>query len=275
MVFDNKVEEMAKYLREGGNPNFSINYGARTPIFEAESVEMGKLLVDAGADIHYHGSRNMTPLLSQANSTRPNLIAYLLSLDPQLIKDVDDTGETALHICVRHAYEESLECAKILLAANPPVDINYINNKGLTALDLAVRSTNVATKDIIKLLLEHGAVRNDKTPSRYDYFINEYIATRNIPRGSENSTYLNEIKEGNMMVNFPTNNVKTEYHFKRYYKNSPQIREMSKNPQTRRALRNNNFKVYKAHLVDLQEGGKKNGRKNRRRKTRKSRNVKY
>jgi hypothetical protein len=46
---------------------------------------------------------------------------------------------------------------------------------------------------------------------------------------------------------------------------------MSKNPQTRRALKNNNFKVYKAHLVDLKEGGKKKTRKTYRHKTRKSR----
>ena len=179
MIFDNKVDQMKEYLREGGNPNFSIN-GESTPICDAESVEMAKVLVEAGADIHYRGYRNMTPLLWQANSSRPNLIAYLLSLDPNLVRDVESSGETALHRCVRHAYAESLECAKILLAADPPVDINYIDNKGRTALDLAVESTNVATERIIKLLVDHGAVRGDTKPSRYNAFIKEYKAKKKI-----------------------------------------------------------------------------------------------
>lgn len=180
MIFDNKVDDMRKYLREGGNPNFSINYGESTPICDAETVEMGKLLVEAGADIHTRGYRGMTPFLWQAGSSRPHMLSYLLSLDPNLIREVDATGETALHRCVRHAYAESLECAKILLAADPPVDINYIDNKGRTALDLAVESTNVATESIIKLLVDHGAVRGDTKPSKYNAFIKEYKAKKKI-----------------------------------------------------------------------------------------------
>jgi ankyrin repeat protein len=272
ILYEDNIGQMAKYLREGGNPNFSIN-GEETPLCVAESVEMAKLLVDAGADIHYRGYRNMTPLLWQAGSSRPNMLAYLLSLDPNLIRDLESSGETALHRCVRHAYVESLECAKILLAANPPVNINAISN-GYTALDLAVESRNVATESIIKLLLDHGAVRNNSKRSRYDDFIDEYItstiSSRNVPRGSENGIELDEIKEGNVMVNFPTNNAKTEYNFKRYYKNSLGVRGMAKNPQTRRPLNPGNFKLYKAHLVDSHEGGKKKGRKSRSRKTRKS-----
>jgi len=180
MIHDNKVDDMRKYLREGGNPNFSITYSKSTPICEAESVEMAKLLVEAGADIHRRGSYGMTPLLWQANSYNYELLSYLLSLDANLIRDVDDSGETALHKCVTNGYTHSLECAKILLAADPPVDINYINNKGLTALDLAVHSSNVATESIIKLLVDHAAVRSDTKPSRYNAFIKEYKARKKI-----------------------------------------------------------------------------------------------
>jgi ankyrin repeat protein len=179
ILYEDNVGQMAKYLSEGGNPNFSIN-GEETPLCMAKSVEMGKLLVDAGADIHYRGYRNMTPLLWQAGSSRPNMLAYLLSLDPNLIRDLESSGETALHRCVRHAYEESLKCAEVLLAANPPVDINAKTNKGYTALDLAVESRNVATERIIKLLADHGAVRSDTKPSRYNAFIKEYKARKKI-----------------------------------------------------------------------------------------------
>jgi ankyrin repeat protein len=170
MIYDNKVDDMRKYLREGGNPNFSITYSKSTPICDAESVEMAKLLVEAGADIHRRGTYGMTPLLWQANSFNFEVLLYLLSLDPQLIKDVDDSGETALHKCVTNGYANSLECAKVLLAADPPVDINYINNKGLAALDIAVRSRNVATESIIQLLLEHGA--NPELDLGYERFPN-------------------------------------------------------------------------------------------------------
>jgi len=169
ILFVNKVDKMAEYLRQGGNVNFIIHDGT-TSLSSATSVEMAKLLVEAGADIHIRGYRNMTPLLWQANSSNYKVLSYLLSLDPNLIRDVDSDGETALHRCVRHAYEDSLKCAEVLLAANPPVDVNYINKKGLTALDLAVESRNVATDRIIKLLLAHGA--NPELSPGYERFPN-------------------------------------------------------------------------------------------------------
>jgi ankyrin repeat protein len=156
ILFENRVGDMAEYLRQGGNVNFII-HDETTLLSNATSVEMATLLVEAGADIHHRGTEGKTPLIWQAGDSHYSILSYLLSLDPELIRDVDDTGETALHRCVRHAYENSLKCAEVLLAANPPVDINYVNNKGLTALDLAVRSSNVATERIIKLLLENGA----------------------------------------------------------------------------------------------------------------------
>jgi ankyrin repeat protein len=169
ILFENKVDKMAEYLRQGGNVDFIIHDGT-TCLSNATSVEMAKLLVEAGADIHHRGYSNMTPLLWQANSYNYEVLSYLLSLDPQLIKDVDSTGETALHRCVRNGYVESLECAKILLAADPPVDINAKDKKGITALDLAVRSRNVATERIINLLLEHGA--NPELTPGYERFPN-------------------------------------------------------------------------------------------------------
>jgi len=253
ILYRDNTAYMAKYLREGGNPNYIIN-GDTSLLYSTHSVEMTKLLVEAGADIYYSGPNKNSPFLTQAGASRHDILAYLLSLDPELIKDVDYSGETALHLCVRHAYEDSLKCAELLLAANPPVDINAKNKKGFTALDLAISSTNVATERIIKLLIDNGA-------DRY---------TRNIPRGSENSIYSDKINEVNVMVNFPTNNTRTEYNFKRYYKNSPEIRGMLTNPQTRRPLRDTNFKRYKPRLVDLKEGGKKKTRKTYRHKTRKS-----
>ena len=67
ILFENKVDKMAEYLRQGGNVNFIIHDGT-TCLSNATSVEMAQLLVEAGADIHIRGYGDMTPLLWQANS---------------------------------------------------------------------------------------------------------------------------------------------------------------------------------------------------------------
>jgi ankyrin repeat protein len=206
ILFENKVDNMAEYLRQGGNVNFIIHDGT-TCLSNATSVEMAKLLVEAGADIHHRGYSNKTPLLWQANSYNYEVLSYLLSLDPQLIKDVDATGETALHKCVTNGYAESLECAKVLLAADPPVDINYINNKGLTALDIAVRTSNVATESIIKLLLEHGA--NPEIAPGYERFPNGKTHAKFVKKfvsNRRNKTMYSQAYRG-LSANLPENTV--------------------------------------------------------------------
>jgi hypothetical protein len=161
----NNVNQMRKYLSVGGgNPHFNI-CGAPL-ISHAHSVEMGKLLVEYGADIHHRGYENRTPLHDQSVFSRPIMVGYLLSLDPNLIKDVDSYGETALHKCAVRANEDRLKCAEILLAANPPVDINAKNKKGFTALDLAIQFRYDATEEMIQLLLDHGASRKIHPNSR-------------------------------------------------------------------------------------------------------------
>lgn len=150
ILYGNKIEEMREYLKAGGDVDFSIN-GEATPLCLAKSAEMAELLLDNGADIHYLGYRDRTPLLCQANPGNPQVVEFLLRRDPSIIRHVDFYGENALHLCVRHAYETSLQCAEILVAADPTL-VNVRNNEGQTPLDVARRSNNVATKRIIDLL---------------------------------------------------------------------------------------------------------------------------
>jgi hypothetical protein len=153
ILYGNKIEEMREYLNAGGDVDFSIN-GEETPLCMARSAEMAELLLDNGADIHYLGYRNRTPLICQAtgaNDERPEILKLLLSKDLSIVRDVDFYGENALHKCARTAYETSLQCAEILVAADPTL-VNVRNNEGQTPLDLARRSKNVATQRIIELL---------------------------------------------------------------------------------------------------------------------------
>lgn len=142
ILYGNKIEEMRKYLKAGGDVDFSIN-GEETPLCLAKSAEMAELLLDNGADIHYLGFRDRTPLLSQAlsgHTNSPQIIDFLLrryppnptnSEDKPIIRDVDSNGENALHLCVLRGYESSLQCAEILVAADPTL-VNVRNNQGQT-----------------------------------------------------------------------------------------------------------------------------------------------
>ncbi len=158
ILYGNKIEEMREYLNAGGDVDFSIN-GEETPLCLARSAEMAELLLDNGADIHYLGYRDRTPLLWQALSGHdksPEILQFLLQRDGTIIHDVDFYGENALHLCVLRGYESSLQCAEILVAADPTL-VNVRNNEGQTPLDVARRSKNVATKRIIELLRKTAA----------------------------------------------------------------------------------------------------------------------
>jgi ankyrin repeat protein len=147
ILYDNNLEEMNAYL-DSGDPNFLIN--GKTPLCIAKSAEMAELLVERGADIHFRDSKGRTPLLHQVLSARPEIVRVLLRADPRLIHDVDKNGENALHLCVNHTFQKSLECAEILLTARPPIDLNAKRNDGLTALDIAIKSNNTVFKDFLR-----------------------------------------------------------------------------------------------------------------------------
>jgi hypothetical protein len=97
-------------------------------------------------------------------------------------------------------------------------------------------------------------VRNLRTATEsYNGIAN--VGTMNISRGSTNTISLDDIEEGDEMVNFHG-----EHGYGRYYKKSSfnQIpvtypSRYKKNPTTRANITRNNLRKYKAHLV----GGKK------------------
>jgi ankyrin repeat protein len=148
ILYGNNLEEMRTHLDSEGDPNFLIN--GKTPLCIAKSAEIAELLLERGADIHFRDSRGRTPLLHQVISARPEIVRVLLRADPSLIHDVDKNGENALHLCVNHTFQKSLECAEILLTADPPIDLNAKRNDGLTALDIAIKLNNTVFKDFLR-----------------------------------------------------------------------------------------------------------------------------
>jgi len=152
ILADDNVEIMRQYLASPkGNANFTIDHV--TLLGMAKSKEMAELLIANGADIHneYYG---YTPFLYQASGTRAEVMKVIFDKDPSVIYNKDSRGWNALHLCVRHAYKESLECVEFLL--NAKIDINAKTTGGYTALDISMLSANVATERIIKLLIDKG-----------------------------------------------------------------------------------------------------------------------
>lgn len=103
----------------------------------------------------------------------------------------------------------------------------------------------------------------DENQARNIYNNIPNVGTLNIPAGSTNVVSLDDIREGDEMVNFHG-----EHGFGRYYKQSTfnQLPIMNsylykKNPTTRATITRNNVRKYKAHLVG---GKRKAARKTRR-----------
>lgn len=98
-------------------------------------------------------------------------------------------------------------------------------------------------------------IRNLRTATE-SYNAMNNIGSLNIPKGSANTITLDDIQEGDEMVNFHG-----EHEYGRFYKKSSFNRipvtypsQFKKNPTTRANITRKNAKKYKAHLV----GGKKN-----------------
>ena len=189
---NDNVAKMEEYLTNGGNPDYFINRG-EVPLNLARSKEMAQLLIDKGANTRMH-TRGRTPIIWQAMRSNPEVIKVLLNHDPKLIYDragLSENRETLLHKCILSDHAKSLECIKILLAHKPAIDINGVTDDGdtdeaFTPLDYAVHTDNPLTQDIIKLLIDHGAVRRDTRPAMYDAFVKEYKASKKIGKFMKN-----------------------------------------------------------------------------------------
>lgn len=123
-----------------------------------------------------------------------------------------------------------------------------------------VLSTTTNTNEPRSVVLASSRPALQRREENYSNLSN--AGTLNIPRGATNTVTLDDIEEGEDMVNF-----QGEHGYGRYYKAStfdqlPLRGRYKKNPTTRANITRNNTKTYKAHLV----GGKK-------RKTRKQRRT--
>ncbi len=193
------------------------------------SIEIRKRLIEAGANINLQDNNGNTLLITASEKNQPKIVELLVNASANL-NIQNHSGQTALmHAC--RAGNREIVSALIHAGA----DVNIKTNNGQTALNM----TN--NEEIRNILISAGAI--DAGP--------EY-PSKNIPRGSENAIFGEQIEDGQIMANIPG-----EFGY-RYYKKSTYnaMPEPKIHPITRVPMGSISF--YKARLVDAPaEGGKR------------------
>ncbi|KAK9099453.1 hypothetical protein Syun_026498 [Stephania yunnanensis] len=126
----------------------------------SKNIEMVKLLLTAAPDICLHkDGYGLPPLhLAVMKGNRVDILKELLQCMPQAIDIVLDGGETILHLCVNHSRLEELELLlQWLDNHHHEVSINSADDRRHTVLHLAVAKKQI---QIAKLLLAHGVEVN-------------------------------------------------------------------------------------------------------------------
>jgi ankyrin repeat protein len=282
-VLEDNLDSVKQELASGTDVNSRRPDGEWTPLMMASFhgySDIVRELLARGADVTITDDDGITALFSAVQRGHLDVVKQLTShgASPNVMSQ--ETGITPL---MAASDDGTLEIVKDLL--DHGADINARSTgAGWTPLVWAVSSSHL---EVVRELMKRGAdtsitgyygdtvfdIANQVGPDAEIMRIltgqpEEPIESRNIPAGSENAISFDEIKEGNAMVNFPRQANTTEYSFGSFYKDEPQIRSLTKNPQTRYPLRRQNFKRYTAHIVS--KGGKTRKRSKRSRRSRRA-----
>ena len=165
-VYDDN-SEMSVLLKSYGVPPEDINavdhmgwpqlpYVCRGD--KGEHPEKVLRLLKLGADIDIRSNKGKTALHCAAKAGFIKVIDVLLE-NGATIDATDNKGETPLIEAIRSTIKDGEKqrgaIEKLLLnGANP----NFKNKKGATPLQIATQKRRTGTEEIVKLLMEHGAV---------------------------------------------------------------------------------------------------------------------
>lgn len=134
-------------LTNGANASASNIYG-QTPLHCAVSklnASIVSMLCSAGAEINAFDNDRNSPLVVAIKFRSPKIMSNLLDLgaDPY----IRFNGNNALtYICGNDDYE----MARILLNKVSSFDINWVNENGQTALDIAKERKNISLQDLLE-----------------------------------------------------------------------------------------------------------------------------
>ena len=145
--FDNE-ENVKILLNNGIDVNYIGPYGT-TAIILARSIEIVKILIDAGANINMQDNNGNTILMNVSARGQSDILELLLEHGAN-INIKDKYGRTAFTYAVSAGNDNII---KILLKNGYNINTQN-NNDGNTALSIAVLSGNSST---VKLLLDYSA----------------------------------------------------------------------------------------------------------------------
>ncbi|QCX01694.1 ankyrin repeat domain-containing protein [Aggregatimonas sangjinii] len=151
-VKDGNVQEIKRLLktidpncvyREDGEPRSPLVSAARTG-----NLEIGRLLVDAKADIEFHAMGDETPLMAASKNGGLDFVKYLISNGAKVNKQLLGDG-TALLVAARNGH---LKTVSYLLSEG--AEVNAVVPGDGTALIQSIKNNHY---DISEILLENGA----------------------------------------------------------------------------------------------------------------------
>ena len=247
--------------------------GANDIFFESRRGNLARVkeFVEAGADVNAKNENGHTVLMFAASNDQTAIVKYLVEKGAN-VNAKNNYGWTALMSAVENG---DIDIAKYLVEKGADVNAKdkYWEN---TSLMVAVEKDDI---NLVKYLVEKGADVNAK--DKYGKTACDLAKStkmkalvcpapppppppepRNIPAGSETEITYEEIKNGDVLVDF-----NKEYVHKRYY-DAETVSKLKSNPHTREPIGKKT--VYTAKIV---AGGKRKTRKQKR-KTKKTRKHK-
>ena len=164
-VMRNDISAVKELIASGADINRQNKMYGHTPLIIAcnyDYVEMAKLLIDKGADIHIKGKDGSTALIAAASNSR-ELVELLLSKGADVNARMTN-GTGAFTQCTNGILmgSVSIELAQILLSKGADVDEapTVGDIKGYTPLIVAAKNNN---EELVRFLIKNGANVNAKT----------------------------------------------------------------------------------------------------------------
>ena len=161
---EGKQGEVEKLLNEGAEVDFAQSENGAEPIgalavaAKFGHLEVVKLLLGRGANVHLFIGTGSSALMVAALAGHRHIVAYLVEECRANIDDVNGHGSTALHIA---ALDGCLEMVKMLASHGADLRRRTGNNQdGITAFMMAVYNSHL---DVIKFLLKRGVGAGEGT----------------------------------------------------------------------------------------------------------------
>lgn len=145
-VANHDFQQLKRILRENPKEANSRWMNGFSPLHVNNSVEIGKVLLRAGADINQRSDGGATPLIYLCNRLKAEpKVAILYIKNGADINAQDKAGRTALHGAVRRGYEEIV---KALLRSGAEKGLK--NKKGETPFVKARKLGKRSLQEILK-----------------------------------------------------------------------------------------------------------------------------